>query len=329
MITSIRFKNYKALRDTTLPLGQFTLIVGPNGSGKSTALAAFEAVQNPKSQNLETVFNVHARQEGELEGSIRCFADGEQEQSVGWKCRLPDSSSLSRPASNDYVRDILSCINKTHIYRLSADRMRAPVALNPDHVLETDGYGLPGVLDHMQDQHPERFDRLNSELSSWLPEYDRVMFDVPQPGHKSIGLRTAVGKHNIFANDLSDGTMFTLAMLTLANLPSHPPLIGLEDPDHGIHPRLLRRVQDAIYRLVHPEKEDDREPIQVIATTHSPYFLDLFKDHPEQIVIADKTPEGVQFRSLAQQPHLKDDLGEAALGEVWYSGVLGGVPTES
>ncbi|MBL8203313.1 MAG: AAA family ATPase, partial [Blastocatellia bacterium] len=42
MIESIEFKNFKALRDTTLPLGRFTLIVGPNGSGKSTAMQALE-----------------------------------------------------------------------------------------------------------------------------------------------------------------------------------------------------------------------------------------------------------------------------------------------
>jgi recombinational DNA repair ATPase RecF len=40
MIKAIHFKNYKALRDTTLPLGRLTLLIGPNGSGESTALGA-------------------------------------------------------------------------------------------------------------------------------------------------------------------------------------------------------------------------------------------------------------------------------------------------
>jgi AAA15 family ATPase/GTPase len=42
MLTSITFKNFRVLRDATLPLGPFTLLVGPNGSGKSTALLALE-----------------------------------------------------------------------------------------------------------------------------------------------------------------------------------------------------------------------------------------------------------------------------------------------
>src|SRR5215470_1549979 len=47
MLKSIQFKNFKALRDATLPLGRFTLIVGPNGSGKSTAMQALQALHDP------------------------------------------------------------------------------------------------------------------------------------------------------------------------------------------------------------------------------------------------------------------------------------------
>src|SRR5271170_4800318 len=48
MFESIKFENFKTLRDTTLPLSPFTLIVGPNGSGKSTALNAFSFLNNPR-----------------------------------------------------------------------------------------------------------------------------------------------------------------------------------------------------------------------------------------------------------------------------------------
>ncbi len=38
MIESIKYENFKILRDATLPLSPFTLIIGPNGSVKSTAI---------------------------------------------------------------------------------------------------------------------------------------------------------------------------------------------------------------------------------------------------------------------------------------------------
>src|SRR4051794_4451640 len=42
MITAVHIKNFKGIRDATLPLGQFTLLIGANGSGKSTAMEALQ-----------------------------------------------------------------------------------------------------------------------------------------------------------------------------------------------------------------------------------------------------------------------------------------------
>jgi predicted ATPase len=144
---------------------------------------------------------------------------------------------------------------------------------------------------------------------------------------RAFALRTRRGQHEIAAVDLSQGTLLALAMLTLAYLPDPPPLICFEEPDRGIHPRLLRDVQEALYRLSYPENYgEDRQPVQIIATTHSPYFLDLFRDHPEEVVIAEKTDQGTQFVRLSDQPNLDDILQDSHLGEVWYTGILGGVP---
>jgi AAA15 family ATPase/GTPase len=109
-------------------------------------------------------------------------------------------------------------------------------------------------------------------------------------------------------------------------LPNPPSLIGLEEIDRGLHPRLLRHLQDALYRLSYPEScGENRPPIQVIATTHSPYLLDLYRDHPEEIVLAQKEGLEVQFKQLSQVEHFDEILGTARLGDMWYSGVFGGV----
>jgi len=195
--------------------------------------------------------------------------------------------------------------------------------------LAEDGYGLPGVLDRLRDQHPERFEALNEELARWIPEFDYVLFEVPATGQRAIALRTRVGGHSIAAADLSQGTLFALAILTLAYLPDPAPMICLEEPDHGMHPRLLRDVRDAIYRLAYPENfGEKRDPVQVIATTHSPYMLDLFRDHPEEIVIAQKTEDNVVFERLSDRADLDEILHDTHLGDAWYSGILGGVPAE-
>jgi hypothetical protein len=64
-----------------------------------------------------------------------------------------------------------------------------------------------------------------------------------------------------------------------------------------------------------------------LATTHSPYFLDLFKDRPEEIVIANRVGQIVSFERLSDKPVIQEILADSPLGEIWYSGILGGVPT--
>jgi predicted ATPase len=230
------------------------------------------------------------------------------------------------PELQQAVRDELA---RARVYSFEAGHLASVVTPQPSMTLGERGEGLAGVLDRLRDQHPERFEALNAELSRWLPEFDSVQFDTVQPGQKAIFLRTRAGKHRIPAWDLSQGTLLALGILTIAYLPDPPPIAGFEEPDHGLHPRLLRDVRDALYRLAYPKDYgESRSPVQVIATTHSPYMVDLFRDHLEDIVIAEKRGNEAKFEPLKQRRDIEQILHDAHLGDAWYSGVLGGVPAE-
>jgi predicted ATPase len=338
MIEVIGFKNFKALRDTTLPLGRFTLLVGPNGSGKSTVLQALrlfaEGAHSQQAFNLSGFLSAGLQRESstEVAATLRWGAplSGRLSRIVWMPQKLQaivhlneqgkPVSELDRLALNAYLCDM-------KIYGFQPERIAAPVALTPNAELTLEGGGLVAVLDRLRDQDPERFETLNRELARLLPEFDRILFEMPSPGNRTFLLRTRQGRHSIRAGDLSHGTLFALTMLTLAHLPNPPSLVGLEEPDHGLHPRLLREVRDALYRLSYPDQfGESRPPVQVIATTQSPYFLDLFKEHPEEIVIAQKEGLEARFERLVDRPDINEILADAPLGEVWYSGVLGGVP---
>ena len=222
-----------------------------------------------------------------------------------------------------------SLLSRIRVYSLDALAIIQPAKLEPDVELFLNGRNLVSVIDSLRDKEPERFEALNKELGRWLPEFDHILFETPETGQRAFLLRTRKGHHHIPARDLSQGTVLALAILTMAYLPDPPSLIGIEEPERGVHPRLLRNIQTALYRLSYPKQfGEDRQPVQVIATTHSPYFLDLYKDHPEEIVIAQKTADGAQFERLSDQPDIMEVLDDAPLGEVWYSGILGGVPAE-
>ena len=338
MIESVRFQNFKALQNTTLPLGPFTLIVGPNGSGKSTALQAligasrgglsFASIVTANlaisdSTRVMVVLQWSAphtnvltegvwRRNGTFHREHKHFKTG---------ATIHDNAGVGQ-----FLTKQLAAIR---VYSLEARAIARAAELRPNEKLQEDGSRLAGVLDRLRDSIPERFETLNAELGRCLPEFDRILFATPAPGERSFSLRMREGQHSIPAVELSQGTLLALAILTLAYLPDPPPMVCFEEPDRGIHPRLLRDVRDALYRLSYPQHfGESRDPVQVIATTHSPYFLDLFKDHPEEIVIAQKVGPEARFERLSDREDLAEILRDAHLGDVWYSGILGGVPCQ-
>lgn len=322
MIASVQFRNFKVLRDTTLPLGRFTLLVGPNGSGKSTAMQALQAVADPERFPFHRIVTAGLQPSDTVavEVILRWGAPYDGTTTITrWERHSRAQRTKGTQPSWDGIR----------IYALHANRIASATRLRPSMVLQEDGAHLAGVLDRLRDRAPERFEALNDELARWFPEFDRILFDTPAEGTRAFLVRMRHGHHAIPAEDLSQGTLLALAILTLAYIPDLPPMIGFEEPDRGMHPRLLRDVQDALYRLSYPENfGETRAPVQVLATTHSPYFLDLFKDHPEEIVIAHKHTQEARFERLSDRPDIDEILADAPLGEVWYSGILGGVPVE-
>jgi predicted ATPase len=334
MIQSVRFQNFKVLRDCTLPLGQFTLLVGPNGSGKTTAIQGLRALWH----RGEVLFDRFLSAGVEAKGSVICVElkwDPSRKESVtaarwlhGRGGRL-DHRRLGKPVEPGLGSSLDATLRDLRCYNLDAQAIAQAVKLEPQMELSPGGGRLAGVLDRLRDEHPERFEGINAELSRWLPEFDRILFDTPSEGSRAVALRTARGGHKIAAADISQGTLLALAILTLAYIADPPPVVCFEEPGRGLHPRLLRDVRDALYRLAHPDSAGEKRPaVQVIATTHNPYFLDLFREHPEEIVICEELQDNVRFQRLSDREDLEEILGSAHLGDAWYSGVLGGVPTD-
>ncbi len=340
MFTHVVFNNYRALRDAELRLGRFTLLIGPNGSGKSTAFDALRSLRNIDTHRCDHANLVSAdlrAQDASAQGvsievrwhevqavhrvCIRWTPSSQRKVEIG---PVPQSGTVLSGEDGRF-RAALAGIRH---FSLQAEGILQPNELLPGELeLTEQGVGLARALDQLRDKHPERFEALNEELNAWFPEFDRFLFDTPRQGARSFQLRTSDSKQPIAASDLSHGMLLALAILFLRHSPVRPSLICMEEPDRGLHPRLLRRVADALFALSQPRSDAlDASPTQVLVTSHSPYFLDLFRDRPECVVIAEKAGIYATFKQLSRHPHITEILGDAPLGEVWYSGVLGGVP---
>lgn len=327
MFSSIRFQNFKALHDATLPLGPLTVLVGPNGSGKSTALQALQWASQGPAAPVDRIRSLDSTEQPsvQINWTKPARTNATFSPPKNWKRR---HTRLAHDAPDESTLDQL--LGAIRFYSLDPEAIATPVALSPNVELGPKGSSLAAVLDQLRDRDPERFQKLNVDLKSWLPEFDQVLFETPNQGVRELLLRVAGSKRGIRASELSHGTLFALTLLTLANLPAPPPFIGIEEPDRGVHPRMLRRVQDALHRLAYPSEHGERrDSVQVVATTHSPFLLDLFRDHPEHVVISEKNDGHATFVRLTERADMQELLGDVGLGDLWYSGILGGVPLET
>lgn len=117
------------------------------------------------------------------------------------------------------------------------------------------------------------------------------------------------------ASLMSDGVLLILGYLTLVYTTKHPAILLIEEPENGIHPKLLRFVTELL-RGLSRGLDETTPPVQIIMTTHSPYLLDWTA--PEEAYIFQKDQEGAStITPMAKIEGIKELLSDSMLGELW------------
>ena len=124
------------------------------------------------------------------------------------------------------------------------------------------------------------------------------------------------GDFTIPATRLSDGTVRYLCLLAILCDPSPPPVIGIDEPELGLHPDLLPKVADLLVQA------SDRT--QLIVTTHSDILIDALTEHAESVVITEKRRSNQTSMKRLRADELADWLSSYRLGQLWTRGELGG-----
>lgn len=327
MITEIEIQGFKSLRNVTLPLSPgITLLVGANNSGKSNVLQVLQLLGDSAARGLRQALAERAGASAALftrgahraELAVRSAAERrnpEPTYSIAWEAKGADVRESGR--------------GSTTASRLAAARTvdLAPVALRAESVpapgvrLESDGRNLAAVLDQLSNTQPAVFERIFRAVHASASEVTRiVMPSVGTAGAKVVGVEE--GARGVFpASEVSDGLLLLIAVATVIELAGGGPgLLGIEEPEKGIHPRRVRDVVDHLRRVA-------QNGTQVVATTHSPLVLDEFRDSPESVLILDRDDSGTRVTRLSEHPDWSEDLArEGRLSDLWYSGILGGVP---
>ncbi len=334
MIASVAFRNFKALRATSLSLAPFNLVIGPNGSGKTSLIQAIlqlralarlplrepmaESERRPEA--AEITFRFQPPFDG-LEASLSCVSES--------LCDFLQVTPLPSGEGVDDWAGLRARLLSLRSFHFDHEAIASAAPLKDGEHLAADGANLAAVLAARSKAHPQEFVRFKEELFCIQPEYDALTLVENADHTVTFELRLADEAEVVTADSLSQGTLYLMALLALVLDPTPPAIVCIEEIDRGIHPRLLREIRDLLYRLSYPGATGEtRAAVQVIATTHSPYLLDLFREHPEEIVITEKHGRAAHFTRLSGRADLTALLEEGSLGDLWFSGILGGVPDE-
>ena len=332
MIASIAFRHFKALRNAQVALAPFNVVIGPNGSGKTSLLEAILSLRplSAHAPGAPAVPRPRAKAARESPQIDFRFSAPHEAITARMSCRsetVCDLLHIEPPGAAGWpaLQAELATIRG---YVLDHSALAQPAKRAAGAELARDGANLAAVLAARRAAAPDAFSALTEEMLRIMPEFRSLELDEHPDESVEFGLRLAEDGL-VPAAELSQGVLYLLGILTLAFNPAPPCVLCIEEIDRGIHPRMLREIRDALYRLSYPKSSGStRPPVQIVTTTHSPYFLDLFRDHPEEVIISHKRGRAAHFERLADRADVKELMREGSLGDMWFSGILGGVPEE-
>jgi len=144
-------------------------------------------------------------------------------------------------------------------------RLRSPV--REVRFLGQQGDELGGFLNTLQDVDPQRFETLEKQLRLIVPSVTGIQVGVNDAGE--VELKLLEHGAPVPAQLISDGTLRILGLLALGVHAFPPTLVGLEEPENGIHPRRIRLIAELLRNRALAGNT------QMVVTTHSPILPNI------------------------------------------------------
>lgn len=218
-------------------------------------------------------------------------------------------NTLGQFAKHPRVSALRRFITGWYLSYLTADHTRSLTEAGAQERLSATGDNLPNVIQYLKEQHPQRLEEILKTLSGRIPRLERVEASIMQDGRLLLEIKDAPFSHPILAKFASDGTLKLLAYLIVLFDPNPPQLVGIEEPENHLHPRLLLQLAE--------ECRAASANSQLMVTTHSPFFVDSWK--PEELWVLYRDDRGfTQAKRTADMQRVKQFMEHGALlGSLW------------
>ena len=319
MLEHIHIENYRSFVEASAKLSPFTLVIGANASGKTNFLRLFRDLNRGKAHGYALDDGSHPDDAGRLMPHFTL-------PRTNTRIRLKFENGEEHVCSQKFVAQPLPWpVGSIDIFSIDPDIVAQPEQMIPDPFVEGNGAGTARVFDTLKSGDREDLAiKIETVMKRFVPGIEKVSTKLISTGVRAIQIRETGFKEATPGRFLSAGTRILLALITIVHQPSPPPLLLIDDIDHGLHPRLLAKLleflQDATREL----------GIQVIATTHNANVVNHFLDNPEAVLLVEKENGGSTITPLSERlaaiDYDKADAPDMPLGDLWFGGFVGGVP---
>ena len=210
---------------------------------------------------------------------------------------------------SEYTRPILDYLESYRYIHLTDDHLKGYSDAGPREKLSANGDNLPNVLYYLHTKHPEVLARITAQMRRWVPSLADIITEITSDERLLLRFKDAPFEKPLPAQYMSEGTMRLAALLTLLYEPNAAGMLGLEEPENELHPRLLPRLAEELVKAT--------EMRQLFVATHSPALLNAFE--PEQVWVLHRGADGyTQATRTADLPDVVAMVEEGSkLGYLW------------
>ncbi|MBK8265237.1 MAG: AAA family ATPase [Nannocystis sp.] len=242
---------------------------------------------------------------------------------------VPETLRRHLQPNSPFRREFSPCVR----LQLDPARLAEPSFLDASDEfprLRHDGQGLASLVAYFLETRSEALEQIEAGLRAVVPHMRRLRV-VPTPvtrqekeilrinnealirevKHTYRGHRLEVeveGQGYVPAHELSDGTLITLGLFAALLGPQRPKILLLDDIDRGLHPAAQRVLVERLREI--------QKRVQIVCTSHSPYFLDALRPEEVRVMKLDRQRHA-HCRRLTEHPEWESWKDSMTPGEFW------------
>ncbi len=230
----------------------------------------------------------------------------------------PAIATLGHLAVNPRVASLRRFISSWYLsYFMPEGARGVPEAGAHEHLSRT-GENLPNVVQHLDENHRRVLENILQRMSSRIPGLERVSSERTIDGRLVLRFKDGPFDDPFLSRFVSDGTLKMFAYLVLLMDPEPPALLGVEEPENGLHPKLLQVLAEEFRAHAEGAFSKTQKRTQVLVSSHSPYFVDALR--PDELWVMERDQHG--FASAVRSDRLQgipEFINEgASLGSLWF-----------